>query len=391
MKRILFILLCSTLWTVSAQALRLGAERTESYLPLLQGKRVGLVVNQSSMVGRTHLIDTLQHLGINITVLFSPEHGVRGKSEAGAKVASGTDVQSGLPVISLYGKNKKPTPEQIRKTDVVVFDLQDVGARFYTYISTMHYVMQTCAETNTPFIVLDRPNPNGFLVDGPLLDTTRFRTFVGMHPVPIAHGMTVGEYAQMLNGEQWLGNNLSCPLTIILMEGYTHQTHYTLPIAPSPNLSSMESIYLYPTLCLFEGTTLSLGRGTSKPFTQVGHPLLKQYKHTFTPHDIVGVSTNPPHKDKHCYGIDFSNTSTALGKDSLLHIEWIIDFYNAMPKGEKFFVPFFDKLAGSDMRSQIEARLSADEIRQSWQNDLNHFKAIRKKYLLYPETNTYHE
>ena len=274
---------------VSETALRTGAERMEQYLPLLSGKRVALCGNQTSVVGTTHLVDTLLSRKVNLVKLFCPEHGFRGQAEAGATIASGKDPQTGLPVVSLYGKNKKPSPEQLQGIDILLFDLQDVGCRFYTYISTLHYVMEAAAENGVKVIVLDRPNPNGFYVDGPVLDPA-FKTCVGMHPGPVVYGMTIGEYARMINGEKWLANGVQCDLEVVTLEGYTHRTRYKLPVAPSPNLQTPEAIYLYPSLCFFEGTNISVGRGTEHPFEMYGAPGMHAGDYLFTPHAIPGAT-----------------------------------------------------------------------------------------------------
>ena len=366
--------------------IEVGAQRTNAYLPLLQGKKIALCANHTSMVGQTHLLDTLLSKGINVVKVFTPEHGFRGHSEAGEKVSSSVDEKTKIPIVSLYGNNKKPTAEQMKGVDIVVFDIQDVGARFYTYISTLHYIMEAAAENGVKVLVLDRPNPNGFWVDGPVLDTA-YRSFVGMHPVPIAHGMTVGEYAKMINGEGWLSGGKRCELAVVAVFGYAHLFRYQLPIPPSPNLSSMEAIYLYPSLCLFEGTPMSIGRGTDKPFRVLGHPSFPEGNITFTPKNIAGVATNPPCLGKKCKGFDLSDMAFIILKNNnFININLIIEAYKEFPQKDKFFTPFFDKLAGTKtLREQIVAGKTAEEIQQSWQDDLNAFKQIRKKYLLYPD------
>lgn len=365
-----------------------GAECMEKYLPMLKGKRVALCGNQTSVVGNTHLVDTLLASHVQLVKLFCPEHGFRGQAEAGAAIASGKDALTGLPIISLYGKNKKPTAEQLRGIDVLLFDLQDVGCRFYTYISTLHYVMEAAAENNVKVIVLDRPNPNGFYVDGPVLQP-QYKSFVGMHPVPVVYGMTIGEYARMINGEKWLANNVQCDLTVVTLEGYTHQTRYELPVAPSPNLQTAESIFFYPSLCFFEGTNISVGRGTDMPFEMYGAPLLQTGDYKFTPHAIPGVSENPLHKDKECRGFLLHKEAKQLMSESnLLNLKYLLTSYEHYEDKENFFTNanFFDKLAGTDqLRKQIIAGLSEEEIRSSWQEDLDMFKMIRAKYLLYEE------
>lgn len=370
----------------SETALRTGAECMERYLPFLEGKRVALCGNQTSVVGRTHLVDTLLAKKVRLVKLFCPEHGFRGQAEAGATIKSGLDPVTGLPVVSLYGKNKKPTAEQFSDIDVLLFDLQDVGCRFYTYISTLHYVMEAAAENNVKVVVLDRPNPNGFYVDGPVLKP-EFRSFVGMHPVPVVYGMTIGEYARMINGEKWLANGVQCDLEVVTLEGYTHQTRYELPVHPSPNLQTTESVFLYPSLCFFEGTNVSVGRGTDCPFEMYGAPQMQAGDYTFTPHAIPGVSENPPFKDKQCRGFflhDFARQH--LNDSGILHLEWLLTAYKQYGDPQQFFIPngFFDKLAGTDqLRKQIAAGASEEDIRASWQEGLDHFRQIRQKYLLY--------
>lgn len=363
-----------------------GADRTEAYLPLLKGKRVALLVNQTSEIEGILLPDTLLKRGVNVVKIFSPEHGFRGFADAGAKVKSGYDEQTGLPVISLYGSNKKPSADQLKDIDVVVYDLQDVGARFYTYISTLQYLMEACAEQQKQIIVLDRPNPLGHIVDGPVLDK-KHSTFIGMQSIPVIYGMTAGEYAKMLMGEKWIKTK-SPGLTVIPCAAYTHKTLYQLPVMPSPNLKSMAAIYLYPSLCFFEGTKASLGRGTPYPFQQFGHPALKKnYTYTFTPVSMPGA-TDPPLKNQKCYGMMVADNATkALAQaDNRLNLKWLLEAYTNFTDKEQFFIPFFEKLSGTDLlRQQIKSGLSEDAIRKSWQPDLDKFKAIRKKYLLYED------
>ena len=384
-----------------------GANQIEKYLPLLKGKRVGVVANQTSIIFKTentknennytHLVDSLLTLNINISIVFSPEHGFRGTADAGEKVKDGIDSKTGLPIVSLYGDNKKPKLEQFKKTekhekniesgikaiDILVFDLQDVGARFYTYISTLHYVMEACAEANIPLIILDRPNPNGHYIDGPILEM-EYSSFVGMHPIPVVHGMTIGEYAQMINGEKWLKNSVQCELTIISIEHYTHNTHYSLPTKPSPNLPNDKAVNLYPSLCFFEGTNVSIGRGTDKQFQVVGSPyfFLKRHYYEFTPNPNEGAKY-PKHQGKVCYGYNLSN------EDNLnsINLKWLIEFYKAnkeyAPK-EEFFNAFFTKLAGTKkLQQQIEAGLTEYEIKATWKEGLEAFKQTREKYLIY--------
>ncbi len=370
---------------ITAQVIT-GAEQLPKYLPMLKGKKVGMVVNQTSQINGVHLVDTLKKLKVNITSIFAPEHGFRGDHSAGAKVKSNIDVKTGLPVISLYGKQYKPTPEVMKTLDIVVFDIQDVGARFYTYISTLHYVMEACAEHKKTLIVLDRPNPNGFYVDGPVLDL-KFKSFVGMHPVPVVHGLTVGEYAQMINGEQWLKDSIQCKLVVIKMKGYNHETKYKLPVKPSPNLPTLESIALYPSLCFFEGTNYSLGRGTDKPFECVGKPGITHGDYYFTPKSIKGVADAPPHENKKCRGYlltDYARYVFPL--NSRLNLSWLMEMYQKDTAQQNFFNSFFNKLAGNDeLQQQIKAGKTEAEIRASWQPALNVYMEIRRKYLLYSD------
>jgi uncharacterized protein YbbC (DUF1343 family) len=361
----------------------LGAERLEEYLPKLKGKRIGIVANQTSMVKNVHLVDTLLNSGIQIISVFSPEHGFRGDADAGEKVSSGKDTKTGLPLASLYGKNKKPTPDQFANLDIIIFDIQDVGARFYTYISTLHYVMEAAAENGKKVIVLDRPNPNGHYVDGPVLKSG-YTSFVGMHPIPIVHGMTIAEYALMINGEGWLKGGLQCDLEVVLCENYTRDMKYELPIPPSPNLRTPASIALYPSLCLFEGTIMSEGRGTDFPFEVFGHPKLPDsiYSFSFTPVSSYG-SKYPKLENQLCHGLKLSDE--AAGLDSL-NIDWLIAAYKNYP-GNDFFITknrWFDILAGgSSLRNLIESGMSAKEIRLSWKDELDKFKVIRTRYLMY--------
>ena len=375
-KQIICIGLLLLTFSVNAQKLVLGAERTNIYLPLLKNKKIAVVGNQTSMIANTHLVDSLLSLKVNVVKVFSPEHGFRGKADAGAKIEDETDEKTGLPIISLYGKNKKPTVEQLKGIELLLFDIQDVGARFYTYISTLHYVMEAAAENNIKVIVLDRPNPNGHYIDGPIREKG-FESFVGMHPIPIVHAMTIGEYAQMINGEKWIARQ--CDLTVIEMENYTHDMSYDLPIKPSPNLPNSRSINLYPSLCLFEGTNVSLGRGTEYPFQHFGAPYLKS-NYSFTPKSGEG-SKSPPHENKKCYGTDLRFQDNYLEE---INLNWLIESYNNCPEKEKFFNSFFDKLAGTDkLRLQIIEGKTVKEIKERWQEGLDNFKVIRKKYLLY--------
>jgi len=356
-----------------------GAYQMNEYLKILEGKKVGMVVNQTSVINDTHLVDSLRSYDINIKKVFAPEHGFRGKADAGATVKSGYDEKTGLPIISLYGKNKKPSKEQIEDLDIIIFDIQDVGTRFYTYISTMHYVMEACAENNAELLILDRPNPNGMYVDGPILEMEN-QSFVGMHPIPILHGLTVGELANMIEGEKWLKNEVSCNFKVIKNQNYSHQSTYSLPIKPSPNLPNDLSIALYPSLCLFEGTVVSVGRGTKKPFQQIGHPTLTNYTHHFTPVSMPGSSKYPPFENEKCFGLDFTSKEFENG----FTLKYLIDFYNAFPNKDEFFNNFFIKLAGTEsLQKQIEAGFSEDEIRMSWQAELEAYRKKRQKYLIY--------
>ncbi len=368
-------------------ALLTGAQRLDQYLPLIKNKKIGLVVNQTSMVGRAHLVDTLLALGINIQAIYAPEHGFRGEADAGEKIVDSKDPKTGIPMISLYGKKRKPSPEDLAGTDWLIFDIQDVGARFYTFISTLHFVMESAAENKVPLLILDRPNPNGHYVDGPVLDTA-FRSFVGMHPVPVVHGMTIGEYAQMINGEGWLGAGRSCELKVIPCANYTHQTPYELPVRPSPNLPNMRSIYLYPSTCFFEGTDASEGRGTSQQFQVYGHPNFKGGDHIFLPQPKPGAM-QPKHKGQLCKGYDLTKLAPeAIRAEKQINLNYLVNFYKEFPDKDNFFLRsnFFDKLAGGTaLREQIIAGKSAEEIKASWQPALNNYKEMRKKYLLYPE------
>ena len=358
-----------------------AAMQIEDYLPLLDGKRVGIVGNQTSIVGKTHLVDTLLSLGVSVRKIYTPEHGFRGNADAGAKVNSGKDEKTGLPIVSLYGKNKKPTPEMLQGIDIILFDLQDVGVRFYTYISTMSYVMEAAAENDIPVIVLDRPNPNGFYVDGPVLKAEN-KSFVGMHEVPVVYGMTIGEYAKMVNGEGWLKNGVTCDLTVIPIQDYNRNAIYELPVKPSPNLPNWEAVYLYPTLCFFEGTIVSIGRGTETPFQVYGHPNMRG-SYTFTPQSTSGAS-KPLLEGQRCRGENLMEFAHDYAyNDNQLHLEWIIEAYQQL-KDKGFFIDYFRLLAGDkQLRRDIENGKSADEIRASWDDDLEAFKAVRKKYLMY--------
>jgi uncharacterized protein YbbC (DUF1343 family) len=358
-----------------------GAQQTELYLPYLQGKRVAMVVNQTSTIGKTHLVDTLLSRGVKISVIFAPEHGFRGDADAGAHISNTTDSKTGLPILSLYGSNKKPSPEQLKDVDVVLFDIQDVGVRFYTYSSTMHYVMEACAEQKKPMLLLDRPNPIGYLIDGPVLDA-KFKSFVGMNTIPIAHGLTLGEYALMINGEKWLKNGVQAQVKTIPVKNYNHKLFYSLPIKPSPNLPNDQSIKLYPFLCLFEGTTVSQGRGTHMPFQVIGAPYYPDKTFSFTPVPIPGMSMDPPYKNQVCYGKDLRN----LNLKENFTLSYLLDFYQKSGQKEKFFNNFFKSLAGTDeLQKQVMAGKTEKEIRDSWKPGLDAYKKMRKQYLLYPD------
>lgn len=362
-----------------------GAERFNAYLPLIKDKTVAIVANQTSKVGDTHLVDTLLALGVDVRRVFAPEHGFRGLADAGESVVTTRDKKTGLPIISLYGKNKKPRAIDLADVEYVLFDIQDVGVRFYTYISTMHYVMQTCAELGKTLLILDRPNPNGHYVDGPVLDTA-LHSFVGMHPVALVHGMTIGEYAQMINGEGWLGANLKCNLKIVTCQGYDHRDFYAVTEKPSPNLPNMLSIYLYPSLGLFEGTVVSVGRGTNEPFQRYGHPTLQNGNSTFVPRSVTGAKY-PPYKDELCQGVDLTQLDLRALRDKRgIHIDYVINAYQNSPDKGEFFLKngFFNLLAGNKtLMQQIKDGKTSEEIELSWEAELNAFKTIRAKYLLY--------
>ncbi|MDG1046387.1 MAG: DUF1343 domain-containing protein [Bacteroidia bacterium] len=363
----------------------LGAEQLDQYVSQLGEKSVALLVNQTSTIGNVHLVDTLQALGVNIKKVFAPEHGFRGDHSAGAVVKNGLDEKTGLPVVSLYGKNKKPTPEMLANIDVIIFDIQDVGVRFYTYISTMHYVMEACAEQGKELIILDRPNPNGFYIDGPVLQK-EYTSFIGMHPIPIVHGLTVAELALMIQGESWLKNDIKCNFSIVPCKNYTHDSLYQLPIKPSPNLPNMNSVYLYPYLGLFEGTNVSIGRGTQTPFQIVGRPGFEG-NFSFTPQSMPGVSDHPKYEGKRCGGfiVNDAKQDDFFAKPSL-NLDWFLLFYkkNTIENGT-YFKSFIFKLMGNSLfKEQVISGLSAQDIKQTWQPELLKYKAMRKKYLLYP-------
>ena len=369
------------------QGIQTGAENYNAYLPLLKDKKVGIVTNQTGVLNyyspeetqvNLNIVDFLLYKKINLQKIFAPEHGFRGTADAGEHVVDGKDAKTGLPIISLYGDNKKPKPEQLAGLDVLVFDLQDVGARFYTYISSLHYIMEACAENNIQLIVLDRPNPNGGIVDGPILEKEN-SSFVGMHQIPLLHGMTIGEYAKMINGEKWLKNGIQCKLTVIPCLNYKRELFYSLPVKPSPNLPNDQAINLYASLCLFEGTNVSVGRGTEKQFQIYGSPFLPKGNFSFTPIPNFG-SKEPPYKNQLCYGEDL----TQAPKVHQLELKWLLKAYKETADKSKFFIPFFTKLAGTKkLQQQIEAGTSEADIRKSWEKGLKDFKEIRKKYLIY--------
>ena len=369
-----------------------GAEQTGLYLPFLQDKNVGMFVNQTAIINDKSLVDSLLTQGIRIAAIFGPEHGFRGNASAGTVVNDSVDVQTGIPIISLYGSKDKPTSQELENIDIMVFDIQDVGVRFYTYINSLRTMMEACAENNIPLLVLDRPNPNGFYVDGPVLDMS-LKSGIGQFPIPILHGLTIGEFAQMVNGEGWLADSLQCDLHIIKMRNYTHDMPYTLPVAPSPNLNSQQSILLYPTLCLFEGTIISQGRGTHFPFTVLGNPDLKgKYEFSFTPVSIPGMSETPLHQDQACFGLDLRQyDANKFRQTKRINLQWLKEMYQVYPHKEKFFdytqsrqMGNFDKLAGSTLlKQQIIDNVSDQEIFQSWEPALSQYKEMREKYLMY--------
>jgi uncharacterized protein YbbC (DUF1343 family) len=380
-----FVVVSCNIFSKNRDNITPGAYNIEEYRTILKDKKVAVVANHTSLIGETHLVDSLLSVGINVVSIFSPEHGFRGNAGAGEYVDNGVDIKTGLPLISLYGKNKKPTKEQLKGVDCVVFDIQDVGVRFYTYLSTMHYVMEACAENNVECVILDRPNPNGFYVDGPVLDTA-YRSFVGMHKIPLIHGMTLGELAMMINGEGWLKAGVKCDIKVIKCKNYDHTKLYELPVKPSPNLPNMTSVYLYPSLALFEGTVVSVGRGTDFPFQTFGHPEYK-YEFTFTPRSIKGVSMHPKHKGKVCHGIDLRDINTdSIINNPGLNIEWLYMAYNAYGRKDKFFNKFIRNLYGSQqLEKDILDGKTPDQIKLSWHDDILMFEQIRKKYLLYPD------
>ena len=384
----LTVVLCATIAPAKDAEVVMGAARTAAYVPLLKGKRIALLSNMTGMVGKKHTLDIMLENGLNVTTIFSPEHGFRGTADAGEKVSSSVDPKTGIPIASLYeGKSHRPSKETMSKFDVIVVDIQDVGLRFYTYYITMVNLMEAAAQYDKEFVVFDRPNPNGMYVDGPMLDM-KYRSGVGRLPIPAVHGLTMGEIALMANGEGWLNDSLKVKhLTVVRCLNYTHQTRYRLPIAPSPNLPNMTSIYLYPSTCLFEGTSASLGRGTKKPFQIYGHPAMKGkgYKFSFTPKSVAGAK-NPPQLGNKCYGRDLSRLSDEEIIAKGMNLEYVIDAYRACGLGDKFFTSFFEKLTGDlSVREMIEQGKTNDEIKATWQPGLEQFKQLRRRYLIYDE------
>ncbi|NQX82890.1 MAG: DUF1343 domain-containing protein [Flavobacteriaceae bacterium] len=390
-KAILFIVVCVNFILLSSNNSFLqeknnaipAAQNTSQYIKLLKDKNIAFVGNQTSVILSkdntfVHIVDSLLSLDINITKVFAPEHGFRGKADAGAHVEDSVDTKTKLPIISLYGKNKTFPAHHLQGVEVVLFDIQDVGARFYTYISTLHYIIKTCSEQNIKLIVLDRPNPNGHYIDGPVLDP-KLKSFVGMHPVPVVYGMTIGEYAMMINGENWVKTNNKCDLTVIKLTNYSHNSKYNLPIKPSPNLPNSKSINLYPSICFFEGTNVSCGRGTDKPFQHFGSPFLNNYNYSFVPKVLESVKY-PKHKEEVCYGLDLSDNAYL----ELLNLDWLISAYNNTEDKKVFFNNFFDKLSGDyKLKQQIIDGLSASQIKETWQEGIINFKKTREKYLIY--------
>ncbi|HEV8269833.1 MAG TPA: DUF1343 domain-containing protein [Chitinophagaceae bacterium] len=407
MRLVFFILIISTfifcttykpdhekvLIDINKKEIKTGAEQTDKYLPLLKGKRVAIMANQTSVIGKAHLVDSLKTLGVNIVKVFGPEHGFRGNASAGAKVADEIDPASGIPVISLYGAKNKPTKEDLADVDILIYDLQDVGCRFYTNINALSRLMEACYENGKEMLILDRPNPNGYLIDGPILDM-KYKSGIGLFPIPMSHGLTVGEFAQMANGEGWLTNKVKCKVKIIPVANYNHDMPYTLPVKPSPNLNTQQAILLYPSTCMFEGVYINHGRGTMFPFTVLGSPELKgKYKFSYTPKGINGMAETPLFMDQVCYGLDLRNYDVhQLRKTKKINLQWIMELYKAHPYKEKFFdsklskeMGTIEKLIGSGLfRQQIIDGKSEKEIRASWEPGLSEYKKMRKKYLLYP-------
>ncbi|MEI7499943.1 MAG: DUF1343 domain-containing protein [Bacteroidota bacterium] len=380
----IFLLLLISFPIVTLAQVKTGAEQTELYYPLLKGKNTGIVANNASIVGKMNIVDVLVKNGFLVKRIFSPEHGFRMNAEAGEAVGNDLDSATGIQVVSLYGKHKKPLATDLVNIDVVLFDIQDVGVRFYTYISTLAYMMESCAENNIPLILLDRPNPNVFYIDGPILEK-EYSSFVGMHPVPVVYGMTIGEYARMVNGEGWLKNSVRCNLLVIPLANYTHQTRYELPVRPSPNLPNTNAVYLYPSLCFFEGTVISVGRGTPYPFEVFGHPEMTTGSFTFTPSGIPGSSLHPPFEGLRCHGVDLREFSrNHPDGPNKISLEWLQEAYRDWHGKPGFFTGYFNKLAGNaTLQQQIIQGKTEKEIRESWKPGIEKFKKIRGKYLLY--------
>lgn len=387
----IIILLVAFLWLIRSseklqgQQVQTGASQTSLYFPLIKSKKIGLVANHTSTLGSVHLADTLLNTGHNIQKIFAPEHGFRGISDAGTEISDSIDLKTGIPIVSLYGAKKKPTAHDLEGIEVMIYDIQDVGVRFFTYISTLHFIMEACAENNVLLVILDRPNPLGFYTDGPVLDL-KYQSFVGMHPIPVVYGMTTGELALMINGEKWLKNKTSCKLKVIPCKNYNHNSRYQLPVHPSPNLNSMEAIYLYPSLCFFEGTVMSVGRGTEFPFRVIGSPNYPVKDFSFTP--VSSPSNKKPlYQNVRCYGLDLRKfTVGQLEKQCNIQLEWIMEVYQNVPEKKGFFNSYFNTLSGNhQLMEQIKNQMPVNEIRASWQKDLNAFRVIRKKYLIYKD------
>jgi uncharacterized protein YbbC (DUF1343 family) len=385
MKKVIIVIILLLQYLSSFSQVRCGADRTSLYYSHLKHKNIAVVANAASTVAGVNLVDTLIASGLKVEKIFCPEHGFRSYAEAGQTIKNAVDSATKLPVISLYGKKRRPDPQDLQDIDIVVFDLQDVGVRCYTYLSTLSYMMEACSQAGIPLLLLDRPNPNGFYVDGPLMDSSEF-SFIGLHPVPLVYGMTIGEYAKMINEEGWLRNGILCELLVIPMENYTHQTRYMLPQRPSPNLPDMNAVYLYPSLCLFEGTMISVGRGTSFPFEVYGHPAFKGLDFTFTPVSSKN-NPNPLHSGEQCYGLDLRGYYQAHpSMAGRINLSWLIMAYTELGTNPHFFNDLFDRLAGNaELRQQIKEGKSEEQIRNSWQDGLKRFREIRRKYLLYPE------
>lgn len=375
------------------EPIKTGAEQLDKYLPLLKGKRVAMLANPTTIIGKTHLVDSLKSLGVQIVKVFGPEHGFRGNASAGVVVSDEIDAKSGIPIISLYGRKNKPSKEDLADVDIVIYDLQDVGVRFYTNINALSRLMEACSENNKELLILDRPNPNAYLIDGPILDM-KYKSGIGMFPLPASHGLTVAEFAKMANGEGWLTNGVKCKLTIIPVANYNHQMEYTLPVPPSPNLNTQQAVMLYPSTCLFEGTHLNHGRGTYFPFTVLGSPELKGiYEFSYTPTGIKGMAETPLHMNQVCYGLDLRKVDIAkLRATGKINIQWMMELYKNYPSKEKFFdsslsreMGVIERLIGNDLfRQQIIDGKSEEEIRATWEPGLSEYKEMRKKYLMYP-------